>query len=200
MENQARLKEIYDEAGRPGASAFRFAVRRSGLTISENEAKAFVAAQSQGQIFRQKMPSDGKIPSGGKDSARAQADLIDFSKRIEKLKGSPKYVLMVVDLYDRQLFTVPMRTKTAQETLTAWRRVIRANGGITFAETTTDQGNEWALLGAEIEAKGGVLRKKDLKQPNSIAVVDRTIAKIKSILSGYSLTSWAESLFCLLPA
>ena len=35
--DQARLQEIYDNAGRPGASAFRFAVRRAGLQISEVE-------------------------------------------------------------------------------------------------------------------------------------------------------------------
>ena len=131
MENQARLQEIYDNAGRPGASAFRFAVRRAGLQISEVEAKAFVANQASGQIFQGRIPSDGKIPAGAKDSSRAQADLIDFSKRISQLRGS-KYVLMVVDLYDRQIFTVPQASKSAQETLNSWKRVIRANGCLLY--------------------------------------------------------------------
>ena len=41
--NIERLQEIYDEEGRPGAQAFRFAVRRAGLDISETEAHGKLA-------------------------------------------------------------------------------------------------------------------------------------------------------------
>ena len=37
-----RLQSIYDDAGRPGAQAFRFAARRAGLQISEAEAKNMI--------------------------------------------------------------------------------------------------------------------------------------------------------------
>ena len=189
-----RLQQIYDDAGAPGAAAFRFAVRRAGLQISEAEAKAFVARQSTGQIFQGRIASDGVVPSGGKDSARAQADLVDFSKRITRLNKGHKYVLCVIDLYDRQLFTVPMKTKSAEETLQAWRKVIQSNGGVTFAEVSTDQGNEWALLGQELESKGSVLRKKDMRQPNSISVIDKSIGKLKKLLASYDLSNWVNSL------
>ena len=46
---------IYDDAGAPGAQAFRFAVRRAGLQISDVEAKAFVAQQSTGQAIKQEI-------------------------------------------------------------------------------------------------------------------------------------------------
>ena len=64
MNREDRLQEIYDEAGRPGASSFRFAVRRAGLEISEAEARAFVAKQSAGQLFQGRIPSDGKVAGG----------------------------------------------------------------------------------------------------------------------------------------
>ena len=54
-----RLQQIYDDAGRPGAQAFRFAARRAGIQISDTEAKAFVAQQSTGQIHQGRIPSDG---------------------------------------------------------------------------------------------------------------------------------------------
>ncbi len=69
MDND-RLQQIYDESGRPGAQAFRFAVRRAGLQISEAEAKAFVAQQATGQIFQGRIPSDGKIVGGGREDTR----------------------------------------------------------------------------------------------------------------------------------
>ena len=58
------MQQIYDDAGRPGAAAFRFAVRRAGLQISDAEAKVFVAQQATGQIFQGRIPSDGKIVGG----------------------------------------------------------------------------------------------------------------------------------------
>eukprot|EP00973_Karenia_brevis_P003026 414328-Karenia_brevis.AAC.1 len=61
MASSARLQDIYDNTGRPGAQAFRFAVRRAGLQISEAEARAFVAGQATGQVFQGRIPSDGKI-------------------------------------------------------------------------------------------------------------------------------------------
>ena len=84
MSREERLQDIYDEQGRPGAEAFRFAVRRKGLEISEADAKAFVAKQSIGQVFQGNIPSDGVVPGGGREDHRWQMDLIDFSKKSRK--------------------------------------------------------------------------------------------------------------------
>ena len=77
-----RLREIYEEQGRPGVQAFRFAARRAGVQISQAEAKDFVQRQAQGQIFAGRLPSDGKIVGGGRDDIRWQMDVIDYSKKI----------------------------------------------------------------------------------------------------------------------
>ena len=61
-------------------------------------------------------------------------------------------------------------------------------------EITADLGNEWALLEQEIASKGGVLRKKSMQTPNSLAIIDRVVGKLKVILSGYSLTDWSGAL------
>ena len=135
MDNN-RLQQIYDDAGRPGASAFRFAVRRAGLQISEAEARAFVSGQAAGQIFQGRIPSDGKVPGGGREDMRWQMDLIDWSKRIKKLSGGHRYVLVAVDNYNRQVFTQPMPSKTAQATLEAFQEIIRANGNVMPKEIT----------------------------------------------------------------
>jgi len=190
----ARLQEIYDDAGRPGIQAFRFAVRRTGLQISDAEAKAFVAKQSSGQIFQGRIPSDGKIVGGGRDDTRWQMDLIDYSKRIRKLSGKHRFVLVAVDLYDRTIFTQPMQNKTAETTLEAFRKIIRANGNVMPKEITVDLGHEYALLEQEIRSKGAVLRRKNMQAIQTLAVVDRVIGKLKTILSGYSLTDWAGAL------
>ena len=82
------MQTIYDEGGRPGADAFRFQARRQGLNITLKEAQDFVQRQSIGQTFQSKIRSDGKVPGGARDNAKAQMDLIDFSKKIDRLKGN----------------------------------------------------------------------------------------------------------------
>ena len=121
-------------------------------------------------------------------------DLIDFSKRIAKLNNQHKYVLIAVDLYNRQAFTQAMPRKTAQATLEAFRKIIRKNDGNMPNEITVDLGQEHALLEKEITDNGGVLRRKNVQAVNTLAVVDRAIAKLKTILSSYSLTNWADAL------
>lgn len=192
--DRARLQQIYDDAGRPGAQAFRFAVRRAGLQISETAARSFVAGQATGQIHQGRIPSDGVVPGGGREDLRWQIDLIDYSKRIRKLSGKHRFVLVAVDNYNRQVFTQPMQNKTAEATLEAFRKIIRANGNIMPKEITVDLGKEWALLEQEIASKGGVLRRKNMASVNTLAIVDRVVGKLKSILSGYSLTDWAGAL------
>ena len=193
MDND-RLQQIYDDAGRPGAQSFRFAVRRAGLQITEAEAKAFVGRQSTGQIFQGRIASDGVVPGGGREDMRWQMDLIDWSKRIRKLTGGHRFVLVAVDNYNRQVFTQPMPSKTAKATLEAFRKIIRANGNVMPKEITVDLGNEYAMLEMEIDSKGGVLRRKNMQTANTLAVVDRVISKLKVILSGYSLTDWSGAL------
>ena len=138
--DETRIQRIYDDAGRPGAQAFRFAVRRAGLQISEAEARAFVSRQSSGQVFRGRIPSDGKVPGGGREDQRWQMDLIDFSKKIAKLNNQHKYVLIAVDLYNREAFTQAMPRKTAQATLEAFRKIIRKNDGNMPKSITVDLG------------------------------------------------------------
>ena len=193
MDN-TRLQQIYDNAGRPGAQAFRDSARRAGIQISAAEARAFVAQQSEGQVFQARIPSDGKVLSSGREDTRWQLDLIDFSKRIAKINRGHKYVLIAVDNYNRQVFTKAMSSKSANETLEKFKAIIRANGNVMPKEITTDLGNEFALVTAEIESRGGVHRRKNMHAVNTIALVDNRIKQLKAILSGMNLTQWADSL------
>ena len=48
---EAQLQEVYDDLGRPGVQAFRFAVKRAGYTITDRDAKASVGKQAVGQVL-----------------------------------------------------------------------------------------------------------------------------------------------------
>ena len=46
--SEAQLQQVYDDASRPGAQAFRFAVKRAGYRITEKDTKAFGGKQAVG--------------------------------------------------------------------------------------------------------------------------------------------------------
>ena len=89
---------------------------------------------------------------------------------------------------------VSMKSKNADDTLDAFKKIIRSNGDVMPKEITVDLGNEYALLESYIKERGGVLRRKSLETPNTLLFVDSTIGTLKRILSGFSLTEWASSL------
>ena len=49
------------------------------------------------------------------------------------------------------------------------------------------------MIEQEVTNGGGVLRRKHMQAINTLAVADRAIGKLKTILSGYSLTDWSNS-------
>ena len=75
-----------------------------------------------------------------------------------------------------------------------FKAIIRANNGVMPREITTDLGNEFASITAEIESRGGVHRRKNLNTVNTLAIVDSRIKQLKTILSGMNLLQWADSL------
>ena len=83
-----RLHTIYEEAGAPGANAFRDSARRAGIDITTAESRAFVAQHSGRQVFKQRIASDGKIPSGGREDTRWQMDLIDVQEHSSTQRSS----------------------------------------------------------------------------------------------------------------
>ena len=100
---EAALQRIYEEAGRPGARALRTRARREGTNVTTREAQDFVAQQSNSQVLRARLPSDGKVTAAREDS-RWQLDLLDFSKR-RRQPGGHKYVLSAIDIYSRFVWT-----------------------------------------------------------------------------------------------
>jgi hypothetical protein len=75
IERNARLTEIYNSVGKPGARVFRTAAKKKGYTLTQKEAIQFVAGQSSSQIFQNRINSDGKI-TASREGSRWQADLL----------------------------------------------------------------------------------------------------------------------------
>ena len=70
------------------------------------------------------------------------ADLVDMSKRKEQKSGA-KYILICMDVFNRQMFTRPLKAKEAKPTLAAYRQIIAENDGNHPTELSTDMGREF---------------------------------------------------------
>ena len=147
------LKHIASQSDGPGC---RYQMQRPGPSFQGR-----VLDKSSKDVFQamaRLLVEAEKTNDGSRENQRWQLDLIDFSKRISKLNRQSKYVLIAVDLYNRQAFTQIMPQKTARATLEAFRKLIRKNDGEMPKEITVDLGLEYAMLEQEITDKGGVLR------------------------------------------
>jgi len=183
----ARLQSLYEEAGRPGARAFRTYARRKGEDINTQEAQQFVAGQSTAQVFHGQLPSDGKV-TASRSGMRLMADLMSFVGR-KKQPGDWKYCLIVVDVFSRKAFVEKLRDNESNTVLAAFRRIVARNGGVSGEELATDGGREF--FGPKFQQylkDNGTVHSQKIST-NSIAVVDRAIQSIKKILANLQQNS-----------
>ena len=119
-DRSAELQKIYDDNAAPGVAAFRRLVVKQGVKLTEAEAKAFVASQSQAQVFQGRLKSDGKV-TASRPNEIFQVDLIDYSKK--SAKGS-SYILAVVDVFSRKLWVEPLDSKDPNSVVVALRKIF----------------------------------------------------------------------------
>ena len=67
MSKVERRRELYEEAGKPGARVFRTFARRKGEDITASEAQQFVSQQATSQVFQGRLRSDGKVTASRHD-------------------------------------------------------------------------------------------------------------------------------------
>ena len=110
-----------------------------GEEITSVEAQQFVSQQAAGQVFRGRLPSDGK-KSASREDMRCQADLLDFSKRPSSQRGrASKYALVVTDVFTKEAWVEKMRDKADAEAKNATRKIIASNVGVAPKEVSLEK-------------------------------------------------------------
>mgnify|MGYP000606486524 FL=1 len=197
----ATLSAVYDELGAPGPTALFVAARKRGLNVTRDEAKKFTARRGERQIFNNAKPSEGKVVAEDVNS-RYQADLLDFKNDGE---SEEKNVLIVVNVFTREMWARAIKNKTAKSTAAALVDILddfdvnlsgRGPSLIQPLVMTTDGGAEFtADFAEELKDRKIAHRLKDGK--NSIAVIDRAVGSLKLTLAKMMATrsgSWRTML------
>jgi len=106
-------------------------------------------------------------------------DLMIMDK-IKNKKGNKgfAYALVIIDIYSRYLWIVPIKTKTASETLDAWKKVFKASKQP--ANITSDSGSEYKGVFAKYLRDNNIShRTVEIGDHRSLAIVDRVIRTIR---------------------
>jgi hypothetical protein len=189
------LRALSKELGSPGALALYTAARKRGINITRKQVKDLVSKQGENQIFTAVQKSAGKSTAES-EFARFQADVIDL-RNDTGVEGEvrAKDILVLVNVFTREIYARAMPSKTAEETKKALISILGTIGE-TPGVLTTDAGLEFSgAFAAEAKSRSIALRLKDGK--NAIAVVDSAIGVLRLKLAKMMATqkgTWQQLL------
>ena len=116
------LKDLYDEMAQPSQSKLMLIAKKRGL----NPTKAQVAETMTEvrQLFAKEPPQRGHHATNqGFNGGVWQADLIDYSQMSRKANKDMSYILVAIDLFNREMHTEVMANKDPESTFVAMKKV-----------------------------------------------------------------------------
>ena len=186
MTIKEQLKEIQLAVGNVGVDKLYLeAKKRKVPGISKEAVRLFLATDESKQIFKPLPESKGKSAAESQ-GFRVQMDLIDYKNTPSKMRGKGpmfKYVLILIDVMSRKVWTMPIINKEPSSVEPALRRLINGmDKKPSFI--SSDKCNEFTCpVDNMLEKKGIVHRsKQDKNDMNALAVVDRALQNIRKRL------------------
>lgn len=178
---EAQLRKVWIEAGRPGVAKLYTAARKKGLDVRRAAVDEFVKKQETRQVFAPAPKSQGKVTATNVDD-RWQADVIDFKQMDASQNKGFKNVLVVVDVFSRFAWAVPMQSKSQEDTIQAFEKILKASKRKP-SEVDSDNGLEFGAAFTEfLENRKIAHTLKHQGHTNALAVVDAVIKRIKETL------------------
>ena len=178
-----RVRELFEELNFPSADRLLKALKLRGIPAQAKDVKALVQEESARQVQAPTPLLKGKITAKHLHE-QWFADLIDFtqapSAKSEK-HGAPKYILVVQDVFSREIWAEPLPNKTPVKVAQAFEAILE-EVGTAPKKLTTDKGGEFAReFRALAEARGIEYRVKDNQR--QIATIDVAIGGLKKAMA-----------------
>ena len=119
-----QLRELAKKLGNPGADKLYTAARKRGIAVTRNQIKQLLETKGSKQLFRPLPESKGKTGAEA-PFTRLMMDLIEF--RTAPSKGF-KYILVLIDVFSREVFAAPTKDKTPAAVEPVLRRLLSGRG------------------------------------------------------------------------
>ena len=178
-----QLRELAKKLGNPGQEKLYIAARKRGIPATRNQIKQLLETKGARQLFRPLPQSKGQT-GAEQIFERFQMDLIEFRTAPSKVgRDTFKYILVLIDVFSRQVWADPTKDKTPAVVEPVLRRMLLALPKMP-AVISTDKGNEWVGPVQELLDEKNIIRKtKDPADVNALGVVDRVIQTLNQKLA-----------------
>jgi hypothetical protein len=134
-----RIINIWKESGYPGINKLNKIIKNKNIDIDIDDVKKIIEKQYTYQIHKKKNHNiKGRIVSHYPYD-KVQADLLDMSKFSRK-NGGYRWIFMLVDIFTRKAFIVPLKNKMASSVLDAIKTLHKT---VQFKIIETDDGSEY---------------------------------------------------------
>ena len=170
-------------------------LKQKGLKVTRDEVRRLVLSNVSKQLLGAAMPTKGNIATEDQGT-RWQADLAEFFKDTDN--KSSKYALVVVNVFDRKLYTRPLPNKQPMTVRTAMKSIVDG-APETPKIISHDQGSEFIAKPMKdyLSIMDIQQRNKEKGDPNALGVVDRAIGLLKkklAIIVGTEGGDWGTQL------
>ena len=189
-----RIVDASEKLNYPGADKLYAHLKANSHHVPYDILNAYTARQPERQIFTQprrvRRPrqtgalrppnlSEGRVTALGLND-RWMADLADLTAQPSSGGGDPpfQYILVVLNVFSKQLWAKPLRTKTAVVVTDAFKEIL--NGQHAPSRLDTDAGLEFTGPFLKLLDEKNILHViKDTEDPNTLAPIDRVIGTLK---------------------
>ena len=186
------IRRLFEDLNQPSEARLKQALRARQIPFTDEEVANIVKGSTAKQVFAPRPRADGKVVSTHKN-ARWAADLVDMTAT--PTKDGQKYILVVQDIFSRQIHAIALTTKIPSAAATAMRIIIGDAG--TPERLTTDRGSEFrdGAFPRLLNEKGILHQTKDPRDLNAIATLDKAIQELrKGLAKGGDMERWHERL------
>jgi hypothetical protein len=187
------MEELYEKFNYPSLAKFKQILKEKN--ISTKGVEEFIKNQNVAQVHKPVVENKEKqkFIFALQPFEMVQLDLLDYQKYSRQNKGY-KYILIGVDIFSRKAFAEPIKNKTPNEVLTAFKKF-----GIDCVSLFHDSGNEFKGSFLSYLNENNIIdMKAEIGDHHSLGVIDRFSKTLKTIISKYmtnnNTTKWVNRL------
>lgn len=192
---EEKLKSIYYDPslGFTDINKFWKRVQDAGLKINYSKVKEFYNNQAINQVYHNKIKQETRTPIiAYRVGECLQCDLMEI-KKFKFKNSNNKYILNVIDVNSRYVWSFPLKTKTAKPVFECMEKVYKeiADKKFKIFSLTTDTGSEFENkymndLNKKYKVKHYTIVSKNKGHPTITGIIERFNRTLWSFISKYT--------------
>ena len=194
------IKKYYEEYNFPKVDKLYKVMKLEGNDINKKDIQKFLDEQIENQLLKQvKKETTKKLGSiyAFSENQTWQVDIF-FMTKYKKQNNGFSYILCAVDVFTRKAYAVGMKSKNADDCISAFKSIV-STAGVPFVITTDTDSTLTGNLFQEYLSNNNIAHNVViLNDHQSLGIIDRFARTLKSILNAYFIrnddTNWIKIL------